>query len=128
MTKEEVINAVKKFSEKPQVPQVIDVKNCNEEARNYLYAIDQRRIRRRLNSGEKFILSRFYEGYKPKRIAQMMGVSEESIRSRLRKRDVFGKNNKPGRPKSSDLESATQSYSPSSQYASSHSIPAEIVS
>ena len=81
-------------------PEIFDV---NQDDKNYLYAIDQRRIRRRLESCERFITARYLEGYKPRDIAKILGVSEESVRSRLRKRKFFGKNNRPGRPKSEPL-------------------------
>ena len=128
MTKEEVIEAVKEFSPKEQIPLVVDPKQCHQEPKNYLYAVDQRRIRRRLKNSERFILARYYEGYKPKRIAQMMGVSEESIRSRLRKKNFFGKSNKPGRPKTDLAQSAIQSYSPFHQDGEGHPSLVEIVS
>ena len=68
--------------------------------KNYLFAQDQKRIRRRLKQYKNFIVARFMEGYKPKQIAKMLNVSEESIRSRLRQQKLFGKNSKAGRPKS----------------------------
>lgn len=76
-----------------------------EEDKNYLLAVDQKRIRRRLKENMPFIITRFVEGYKPKLIAKMMGVSEESIRGRLRKLGVFKSDKKPGRPRS---KSSTQ--------------------
>jgi hypothetical protein len=69
------------------------------EKKNYLFAADQRRIRRRLKRHKGFILARFAEGYKPKQIAGMLNVSEESIRSRLRQADLFGRGKRAGRPK-----------------------------
>jgi hypothetical protein len=77
----------------------------NQEDKNYLLAVDQKRIRRRLKENMPFIVTRFMEGYKPRLIAKMMGVSEESIRGRLRKLGVFKSDKKPGRPRS---KSATQ--------------------
>ena len=95
LTKEEVSDF---FNTKESEP-------TTEEDRNYLLAVDQKRIRRRLKMNLPFIVTRFIEGYKPKLIAKMMGVSEESIRGRLRKLGVFKSDNKPGRPRS---KSATQ--------------------
>jgi len=69
------------------------------EKKNYLFAQDQRRIRRRLKQYNNFITARFYEGYRPSKIAKMLNVSEESVRSRLRKQKMFGQNKKAGRPK-----------------------------
>lgn len=76
-----------------------------EADRNYLLAVDQKRIRRRLKENMPFILARFIEGYKPRLISKMMGVSEESVRGRLRKLGVFKSDKKPGRPKT---KSSTQ--------------------
>jgi len=67
----------------------------------YLQAEGQKRMRARLKRYAGFIYSRFLEGYSPKHIASMLGVSEESVRSRLRKSGFFGKGG-PGRPKASD--------------------------
>ena len=76
--------------------------------KNYLTAQDQKRIRRRLKNYANFIIVRFFEGYKPNQIAKMLNVSEESIRSRLRNKKLFGLNKKAGRPKS---KPSTQSCS-----------------
>ena len=69
------------------------------KSKNYLDAESQKRIRRRLSMYNSFIVARFIEGYSPNHIAMIMSVSEESIRSRIRKADLFGSNGKPGRPK-----------------------------
>ncbi len=71
------------------------------ERPKYLQAEGQRRMRARLNEYVGFIYSRFLEGYSPKHISNMLCVSEESVRSRLRKSGFFGKVG-PGRPKASD--------------------------
>jgi DNA-directed RNA polymerase specialized sigma24 family protein len=67
------------------------------DRKNYLYAHDQRRIRMRLRAYEGFIYARFEEGLHPGTIARLLSVSEEAIRSRLRKAGFF-KRGKPGRP------------------------------
>ena len=67
------------------------------DRKNYLYAHDQRRIRTRLRAYEGFIYARFEEGLHPGTIARLLSVSEEAIRSRLRKAGFF-KRGKPGRP------------------------------
>jgi|TARA_R110002167_G_scaffold116416_1_gene291504 DNA-directed RNA polymerase specialized sigma24 family protein len=69
-----------------------------EKNRNYLDVLDQRRIRRRLKEYSKFIIARYAEGYDPTKIALFLNVSEESIRSRLRKAGLFNSEG-PGRPK-----------------------------
>ena len=65
--------------------------------KNYLFAHDQRRIRTRLRLYEGFIYARFEEGYHPGTIARLLSVSEETVRSRLRKGGFFNRK-KPGRP------------------------------
>ena len=92
--------------------------------KNYLSAQDQRRIRRRLKSYANFIVARFFEGYKPKQIANMLNVSEESIRSRLRNKKLFGSNKKAGRPKNTP---STQSCSRLSSPVRDHSYLVEKV-
>ena len=66
----------------------------------YLQGEGQRKMRKRLKDHTGFIFSRFLEGYTPKTISNMLHVSEESVRSRLRKSGFFGKAG-PGRPKTS---------------------------
>ena len=63
----------------------------------YLYGTDQKRMRRRMKTYESFIVARFAEGWHPGTIARILSVSEESVRSRLRKHSVF-KNDSVGRP------------------------------
>ena len=70
-----------------------------ETSNNYLFAGDQRRMRRRMKNYHKFILVRYLEGYPPKAIAGMLVVSEEAVRSRLRKAGMFRNLGRPGRPK-----------------------------
>lgn len=68
--------------------------------KNYLDVEDQRRIRRRLLDYEKFIIARYLGGLDPSIISMLVGVSEESVRSRLRKSNLFNSKG-PGRPKKS---------------------------
>ena len=70
------------------------------DKKNYLDVEDQKRIRRRLMDYEKFIIARYLEGMEPSIISMLVGVSEESVRSRLRKADLFNSKG-PGRPKKS---------------------------
>jgi len=67
--------------------------------KNYLAVEDQKRIRARLKSYSRFIYIRYKEGFSPKTISHFLGVSEESVRSRLRKAGCFNTSG-PGRPKS----------------------------
>ena len=66
----------------------------------YLQAEGQRRMRERLSKYLGFIYARYLEGYSPKVISNILCVSEESVRSRLRNKGFFGKSG-PGRPKAS---------------------------
>ena len=70
-----------------------------ETDRNYLDSEDQKRIRRRLKYYGDFILARYSDGYSPKDISLLLSVSEESVRSRIRKENMFSSGGKPGRPK-----------------------------
>lgn len=72
--------------------------NVEVDKKNYLDVEDQKRIRRRLKQYSNFIIARFDQGYAPCIIAQLLGVSEESIRSRLRKAGLFNSEG-PGRPR-----------------------------
>lgn len=127
LTREDILESITRFTKSPRTPSVVDIASADLD-RNYLYAIDQRRIRRRLKDNEKFILSRFFEGYRPRRIAQMMGVSEESVRSRLRRRDVFGSSSRPGRPKLDQTQSSTPSYLLCHECGLTHSTLEETIS
>lgn len=120
----DIVKSLSKDSRSKQLCE--SVFDTQVDDKNYLYAIDQRRIRRRLNGSDRFIETRFFEGYKPKTIAKMLGVSEESVRSRLRKKGAFGKSKKPGRPKSRDNQSAREFGSIFLEHAVSHSILEEI--
>ena len=57
--------------------------------KNYLSADDQKRMAGRLRTYRLFIFARYEEGYHPDTIARMIGVSGESVRSRLRKEGFF---------------------------------------
>lgn len=112
---------------KNQVQKAFGCENTPEtivEKKNYLCASDQKRIRRRLKAYKNFIIARFKEGYRPKQIALMLNVSEESVRSRLRKANLFGKDKKAGRPRS---KASKQSCSHLSLFAQDHSFLEEKV-
>jgi DNA-directed RNA polymerase specialized sigma24 family protein len=76
-----------------------------DNRKNYLDVEDQRRIRRRLKEYSKFIIARYMEGYDPLTICLLLNVSEESVRSRLRKADLFNSKG-PGRPKKTQKPSS----------------------
>lgn len=65
--------------------------------KKYLFGDDQKRMRRRMKTYETFIIARYLEGWHPGTISRLLSVSEESVRSRLRKYDIFSKG-KVGRP------------------------------
>ena len=69
------------------------------DEKNYLPIEDQKRIRTRLKKHKEFIIARFKSGIDPRTISLLLGVSEESVRSRLRKANLFNCSG-PGRPKS----------------------------
>ena len=125
LSKEAVQRMSNGFRGNSQLEKKFDVKF---DDKNYLYAIDQRRIRRRLNKSQKFIEARFFEGYRPKTIAKMLGVSEESVRSRLRKKGAFGKKGRPGRPRNHPPHSAKEFGLNGLEDAVSHSSLVEKVS
>lgn len=58
-------------------------------ARNYLSAEEQKRASKKLKLYGKFIFARYEEGYSPGFIAKILGVSGESVKSRLRKAGFF---------------------------------------
>ena len=91
LTKEQVKKALG-FPESPvlQVEIKAPPKKC-------LYGSDQKRMRNRMKAYETFIVARYLEGWHPGTISRLLSVSEESIRSRLRKHEIFN-NKKVGRP------------------------------
>ena len=91
LTKEEVTDAVG-LPRQPIIGAVIV-----PEKGKYLYGTDQKRMRRRMKQYETFIIARYAEGWHPGTIARILSVSEESVRSRLRKYNLFKKGG-VGRP------------------------------
>jgi len=79
--------------------------NCSatvvREPGRYLCGTDQKRMRARMKEYSSFIVARYLEGWHPGTISRILSVSEESVRSRLRKKGVFTRN-KAGRPTKSD--------------------------
>lgn len=92
LTKEFVRAALNTEPEEPEEPIILDEKN-------YLPIEDQKRIRARLKKHKEFIIARYKSGIDPFTISLILGVSEESIRSRLRKANLFNSSG-PGRPRS----------------------------
>lgn len=92
LTKEQVRQALGM----PESP-VIQVTTTSDPSRKYLYGSDQKRMRRRMKEYETFIAARYLEGWHPGSIARILNVSEESVRSRLRKLKMFNKGS-VGRP------------------------------
>lgn len=57
--------------------------------KGYLFRADQARMSRRMKFWNSMIFARFLAGMHPKTIAQCLGVSEETVRVRLRKEKFF---------------------------------------
>ena len=80
-------------------PRAANTVSTHRNANNYWYGPDQLRIRDRLRHHTDWIVAQFVVlGRKPRHIAALMGVSEESVRRRLRARKLFNSHGKPGRP------------------------------
>lgn len=70
-----------------------------ETSTSYWYGPDQQRIRKRLAHHERWVVAQFVVmGRAPALIASILGVSEESVRRRLRKCALFNSHGKSGRP------------------------------
>lgn len=57
--------------------------------KGYLFVDDQKKMIRRLKMWERLIYARFMSGMSPKIISSILGVSEETVRVRLRKAGFF---------------------------------------
>jgi len=57
--------------------------------KGYLFRADQNRMSKRMKRWDSMIYARFMGGMHPKIIAKVIGVSEESVRVRLRKAKFF---------------------------------------
>lgn len=57
--------------------------------KGYLFRADQARMSRRMKRWNSMIFARFMGGMHPRLIAQCLGVTEESVRVRLRKAKFF---------------------------------------
>jgi hypothetical protein len=57
----------------------------------YLFRHDQKRMNRRMKRWERMIYARFLSGMHPKVISGCLGVSEETVRVRLRSSGFFVK-------------------------------------
>lgn len=80
-------------------PQPTNVSEVPKKYPNYWYGPNQKQISRRLAACEKWIVAQFLiKKRKPETIAQLIGVSNESVRKRLRKLKLFNSNGKAGRP------------------------------
>lgn len=59
--------------------------------KNYLFRRDQHRMRHRMIFWDEMIYARYFDGMHPSIIAGCLGVSEETVRVRLRKNGFFAK-------------------------------------
>lgn len=57
--------------------------------KRYLMGNDQKRMQRRLQLYEGFMIAKFVEGYHPGTIGRVLACSEESVRIRLRRAGFF---------------------------------------
>ena len=62
-----------------------------EEKKGYLFRPDQKRMIKRMKNWENLVYARFEAGMHPKTIASCLGVSEETVRVRLRRSGFFEK-------------------------------------
>jgi len=60
-----------------------------EKEKNYLFRHDQNRMRHRMKFWDRMIYARYLSGTHPRIIAGCLGVSEETVRVRLRKSGLF---------------------------------------
>lgn len=79
LTKEEVRHAFGLKEEKPPAP----------EKKGYLFRPDQKRMSERMKFWDSLVYARFASGMHPKIIAGCLGVSEETVRVRLRRSGFF---------------------------------------
>lgn len=61
------------------------------EKKGYLFRPDQRRMNERMKFWDHMVYARFADGMHPKIIAGCLGVSEETVRVRLRRSGFFAK-------------------------------------
>lgn len=61
------------------------------QKKGYLFLADQQKMRRRMKRYSNLIYARFLAGQSPTIIAGCLGVSEETVRVRLRKAGFFSK-------------------------------------
>ena len=59
------------------------------EKKGYLFRPDQQRMIQRMKKWDGLVYARFEQGMHPRTIAQCLGVSEETVRVRLRKSGFF---------------------------------------
>ena len=62
-----------------------------EKEKNYLFRHDQHRMRHRMKFWDGLVYARYLEGMHPRLIADCLGVSEETVRVRLRRAGFFEK-------------------------------------
>ena len=76
---------------------------CSEqlsENAKYWYGPKQKVMAQRIKANENWMVSEYLvNNRKPEEIALLVGVSVESVRKRLRKRNLFNSGGKAGRPK-----------------------------
>ena len=69
----------------------VDEPEKDEPEKNYLFRQDQHRMRHRMKFWDGMLYARYLSGMHPSIIAGCLGVSEETVRVRLRKNGFFAK-------------------------------------
>lgn len=65
--------------------------NTEPDKKGYLFRHEQKRMTKRMKRWDSLIYARFASGMHPKIIAGCLGVSEETVRVRLRRSGFFSK-------------------------------------
>lgn len=66
-------------------------KKKETDKKGYLFRPDQKRMNERMKFWDRMVYARFAGGMHPKIIAAALGVSEETVRVRLRRSGFFSK-------------------------------------
>lgn len=73
----------------------LDIQNEPVKKKGYLYRHDQKKMTKRMELWKGMIYARFISGMHPAWIAGCIGVSEETVRVRLRKSGFFTRPRNP---------------------------------
>lgn len=93
--KSKVLEKLGLTAEEVRVAFGVKEKKKEPDKKGYLFRPDQRRMNERMKFWDGMVYARFASGMHPKTIAYALGVSEETVRVRLRRSGFFEK----GEPK-----------------------------